>query len=150
MIAPYRGLVTRAYARAIESIDMDAGLRKSLKSNERVPQFIDNLSGEFTKLAAHRLKVGKALPADKHLESLVRDFTEVFVKGIQNKAEQTYESEIRSMMRKQAEDSRNDLENTVAGKASGDYADVLKEGGVKSLDSRDYDGEENRTTARGN
>lgn len=149
MLAPYRGLVSRAYQRAIESIDMDSGLRRSLKSHERVPRFIDNLSDEFTKLAAHRLKVGKALPAERHLESLVKDFTEVFIKGIQNKAEQSYESDIKAAMRKQAQDSMADLENTISGNASGDYADVLKEGGVTSLDSRDYDGEEeNRATAR--
>ncbi len=149
MLAPYRGLVSRAYQHAIDSIDMDSGLRRALKSHERVPRFIDNLSDEFTKLASHRLKVGKPLPADKHLESLVKDFTLVFIKGIQNKAEQSYESEIKRAMRKQAQDSMADLENTIAGNASGDYADVLKEGGVTSLDSRDYDGEEeNRSTAR--
>ena len=148
MIAPYRGLVSRAYEQAIEFIDMDAGLRRSLKSHERVPRFIDNLSDEFTKLAAHRLKAGKALPADKHLKSIVKDFTEIFVKGIQNKAEQSYESELRAAMRKQKQDAENDLEKTIAGNASGDYADVLKEGGVTSLDSRDYNGEEeNRPTA---
>jgi|JI10StandDraft_1071094.scaffolds.fasta_scaffold02886_20 hypothetical protein len=149
MIAPYRGLVSRAYQRAIESIDMDSSLRRSLKSHERVPRFIDNLSDEFTKLAAHRLKVGKALPADRHLESLVRDFTEMFVHGIKTKADMAYESEIKASMRKQMEDNRRDLENTIEGNASGDYADVLKDGGVKTLDSRDNYGEEkNGATAR--
>lgn len=148
MLYPYRGLVTRAYQKALGQLDLDAGLRKALKSHDRVPKFIDNLSDEFTKLAAQRLSIGKPLPAERHLESMVKDFTEMFVKGIQANAEARYESEIKASMRKAEADHRRDLENTIDGNATGDYADVLKEGGVTSLDSRDHDGEEEtRTTA---
>jgi hypothetical protein len=73
----------------------------------------------------------------------------MFVHGIKTKADMAYESEIKASMRKQMEDNRRDLENTIEGNASGDYADVLKDGGVKTLDSRDNYGEEkNGATAR--
>lgn len=153
MLAPYRGLVTRAYQRALRELDIDAGLRQALKAHERVPKFIDCLSDEFTKLASHRLKIGKPLPADRHLESMVKDITEIFIKGVQAKASQSYESEITRAMRKQETDRLRDLDSTIDGKASGDYADVISEGGVTTLDSRDYDGEgenekENRASSR--
>ena len=149
MLAPYRGLVTRAYQKALLKLDIDSDLRRALKSHERVPKFIDNLSEEFTKLASSRLKIGKQLPAEKHLEAIVVDFTTVFVQGIQNQAEKRYESDIQKMLRKAEEDNRRDLEQTIDGNASGDYADVLDEGGVTSLDSRDVYGKEekNRSTA---
>jgi len=138
VLAPYSGLVTRAYQKALLSIDIDSDLRRALKSHERVPKFIANLSEEFTKLAAHRIKIGKPLPSDKHLESLVQDFTHVFIAGIKNDAEKRYESDIKKMLRKSEQDSRDDLESTIAGNASGDYADLIEEGGITSLDSRDY------------
>lgn len=143
MLAPYRGLVCRAYIEAVNACPfIDAGLRSALKAHERAPSFIDGLSNEFEKLAALRLKKGKRLPDDKHLKELVRDFTYGFIQAIQQKARQDYESDITKVMREQVIANQRDLDATIEGTPKGDYADLIEEGGIKSLDERDQDGKE--------
>lgn len=146
---PYRGLVNRAYLEAVNSMsDIDADLKRALRAHERVPDFITRLAFEFEKIAALRLRSGKPLPADKHLKAVVKDFAEVFVKGIQEDAKRRHESQVQKTIREAIRSDAEALDKTASGIPTGDYADLIEEAGITSIDSRDVYGEEKKGQGR--
>lgn len=134
----YRTLVRTTYDEAVKlHATAPSDLKVALKSHERVPQFIDNLAMEFTKVADLRSKKAQALPAVKHLKEIVYDMTDVFISGLIQENERMRESEIKKAQRLIEKQNKENLDAASTGNFKGDYADIAKEAGLTTDDSRD-------------
>jgi len=108
-------------------------LKHSLKSNERVPQFIDNLYIQIKQVQAMRLSQKKPPFEDSIIQGLVNDLTNMFIHNIKTIADHKMKSDLDKMLIKTKADYENDLNLTASGKPSGDFEEIIK----SSDDSRD-------------
>lgn len=127
----YFELVKKTYQEAVAlnpRIPLD--LRTALKSHEKIPAFFKSIAEELEKAQDDRIKKNQKPFSEKIIKDFIYDVTEIFIAGIKAEADARAQSEIERLARKAEADKKADLEATVAGKAQGDYAEVLKEGGV--------------------
>lgn len=108
-------------------------LKRTLKSNERVPAFIDNLVVQIERAQEQRLKNGKKVFSDKVIKELVYDFANIFIIGIEEQAKRNYESDLARIARQDAESYRHALDKA----SKGGITDSLKELGIKSSEVTD-------------
>lgn len=104
--------------------NIDDSLRTALKTNERVPQFIDNLVEEFRKIQKMRVEQGKKPFDQKYLKDAVYDMTDVFICTLKEEARKKHESDIAKAARKAKMDDVKDKEATLAGNPQGDYEGI--------------------------
>ena len=127
----YFELIKKTYQEAIalnQRIPLD--LKVALKSHEKIPLFFKSIAAELEKAQDDRLKKNQKPFSEKVVKDFIIDVTEIFIAGIKAEADARAQSEIERLAAKAEADKKADLESTVAGKAKGDYAEVLKEGGV--------------------
>lgn len=121
----YKKFCASAYQRYVDSLDIPIDLRTGLKTSERVPMFINNLSLELDKIQADRIRTGKPIFSDHAIEAVIKDMTEVFISGIKIKAQQMYESDIAKSIREAKADEQKAMEQTSEGVISGDYKEFI-------------------------
>lgn len=138
----YKAFVRKHYQNAIEKNTWaNRELIASLRHHERVPSFIDNLAVQLKKAQEFRIKSGKPPFKIETIAWSVNEMTEVFLRGIESKANQRAESEIAKYQRKHAMDEANDIEQTLAGNPSGDYADLdIEIGETQEISLEDHNG----------
>jgi hypothetical protein len=127
----YFELVKKTYHEAVmlnQKIPSD--LKTALKSHEKIPLFFKSISQELEKAQNERLAKNQKPFHEKTIKDFIYDVTEIFIVGIKAEADARAQSEIERLASKAEADRKKDLEATISGKAQGDYADVLKEGGV--------------------
>jgi len=133
----YFELIKKTYQEAIAlnpKIPLD--LKTALKSHEKIPLFFKNIAEQLEKTQADRLAKGHKPFREDTIKSFIYDVTEIFILGVKAEADARAQSEIERLAAKAEADKKADLESTLAGKAKGDYAEVLKEGGVKIIEER--------------
>jgi len=127
----YFELVKKTYQEAVAlnpRIPLD--LKTALKSHEKIPLFFKNIAQELEKAQDDRLKKNQKPFSEKTIKEFIYDVTEIFVLGVKAEADARAQSEIERLARKAEADKKADLESTIKGEAKGDYAEVLKEGGI--------------------
>lgn len=127
----YFELIKKTYQEAValnSKIPLD--LRTALKSHEKIPLFFKNIAEELEKAQAERLKKNQKPFSEHTIKSFIYDVTDIFVMGVKAEADARAQSEIDRLAAKAEADKKADLESTIKGEAKGDYAEVIKEGGV--------------------
>jgi hypothetical protein len=133
----YFELIKKTYQEAVAlNTKIPLDLRTALKSHEKIPLFFKNIAEQLERAQSDRLAKGKKPFREDTIKSFVYDVTEIFVSGVKAEADARAQSEIERLATKAEADRKKDLEATVAGKAQGDYADVIKEGGVQIIGER--------------
>ena len=133
----YFELIKKTYQEAIAlNTKIPLDLRTALKSHEKIPLFFKNIAEQLEKAQADRLAKGHKPFREDTIRSFVYDVTDIFVAGVKAEADARAQSEIERLAAKAEADKKADLESTIAGKAKGDYADVLKEGGIQIIGER--------------
>ena len=133
----YFEFVKKTYQEAIAlnpRIPLD--LRTALKSHEKIPLFFKNIAEQIERVQSERIAKNQKPFAETTIKGFIYDVTEIFVTGVRAEADDRARSEIERLAKKAEADKKADLESTIAGKAKGDYADVLKEGGVQIIGER--------------
>lgn len=105
-------------------------LKKALKTHERVPKFIDNLFFEIMKVQDQRVISGKKQYADKHIQDLVYDMTNLFITGLEHQYKEREKSELAKTAEKAKQDYQSDLDKSASGKMHGEFEELTKEAGV--------------------
>jgi hypothetical protein len=86
-------LVRADYKEFIETdLSVPSDLRTALKSNERVPLFIDRVSEEIRKAESVLLRRGKKMDRVK-IKLLVHEMTKIFIHLVKTRANENYMSE---------------------------------------------------------
>lgn len=88
--------------------DIPSELKRALKSHERVPLFVDNLTREINKIpeARAKAKIRRAFKMDRmKLKNIVYDLTDIFINNVKAMAEQKAMSEAeQERLRKKTDD----------------------------------------------
>lgn len=132
----YLKLVRNTYQEAIALKQMPSDLRIALKSQERMPLFLENLAKELEIIQADRLKKNQKLYQEKTIKDTIYDFVDMFIHTVEAEAQNRMKSDMQKMIDKQKEDERKDLEKTAGGEVSGDYEEIFKEGGITTTEDR--------------
>ena len=120
----YQQFVRSAYNEAIKlHPTIHADLKIALKSNERVPAFVDHLAKEFELVQDKMFSTGQNKIEDELLKNMVYDLTNLFIAGIEKQASLRMESEAKRAVREQAIAYQRDLETL-----GGDFSDMIKDG----------------------
>jgi len=82
-VSNIRSVCVAAYRAAINAPNVDPELRRSLRTHERVPLFIDNLTREFTQAERNGVKVSRAM-----IEAGTHDMTQIFIGAVIRSAEE--------------------------------------------------------------
>jgi len=128
--------VRNTYQEAIALKQMPSDLRIALKSQERMPLFLENLAKELEIIQADRLKKNQKLYQEKTIKDTIYDFVDMFIHTVEAEAQNRMKSDMQKMIDKQKEDERKDLEKTASGQVSGDYEEIFKEGGITTTEDR--------------
>lgn len=121
----YKDRVRKWYQEALAlNKDVNSDLKRALKAHERVPNFIDNLSVEFSKVQVQRSREGKSPLSEKTLQQSTYDMVETFITGLKNSYDKAAESEAKKLARERAVQYQKDLEATADGKPSGDFQEL--------------------------
>ncbi len=99
-------LVRKTYRAYIETMPIPTELKRSLRTHERVPRFIDNMAAEFQKLTFDVKR--------ETIISAVEDMTRIFVLALQTSAEQKALSPIAKAMIKKREADMNQFRREAA------------------------------------
>lgn len=128
----YRKFVRDAYLEAVKlHPTVKQELKNALKSNDRVPKFVDDVAIEVQNVQdAFFLKNLEPMD-DKAIKGLVYDLTNMFLQGCEQRATDMHMSDAQKMLIKQKQDYQRDLETM-----GGDFADIIKEGGVRFTEER--------------
>jgi hypothetical protein len=133
----YFELIKKTYHEAVLlNSKIPGDLKTALKSHEKIPLFFKSIAQELEKAQNDRLAKNQKPFSEKTIKDFIYDVTEIFIIGIKAEADARAQSEIDRLAAKAETDRKKDLEATIGGKAQGDYADVLKEGGVIMTDDR--------------
>ncbi len=101
-------------------------LKHSLRSNERVPSFIDNLALEIQKVQDMRLAQDKNPFPDKTIQSLVYDMTNIFIGNVEKLAQERMMSDLDKQAIKAKADYQKDLQASASGKLSGEFEELVE------------------------
>lgn len=115
--------------------DIDPALRdKLLRGNHpQVQTLVQNLEREIKNAQAVLMQKRRKPADEKTVKGFVYDLTDLFCRGLQEKAKRMYESDLARLERERKEQEVKDMEATLAGKPSG----IFEEGGVIADDSRE-------------
>jgi hypothetical protein len=121
----YRDKVRKWYQESITlNQNIDSELKRALKVNERVPNFIDNLSVQFSKIQTMRAQKGKKPLKEKTLQTSTYEMIDWFIKGIKNDFDKRVESEAKKTARAKALQYQKDLEASADGKLTGEFTEL--------------------------
>lgn len=123
----YKNKVIGWYQEAVTLKQIDSDLKSALRTQERVPQFIINLSSEFQKVQDYRLKKGKPMVDENTLRETVYDFVDVFIAGLVKSKELEQESMLKKLVREREIQDQKDLEATAQGKKQGIFEEIEME-----------------------
>lgn len=84
-----RALCISIYQDFVRTAEIPTELKRSLRSHERVPVFVDNLCHEIKKLTF--------TPRRETLELMVRDMTRIFINAVQRQAEERIMSPVKKL-----------------------------------------------------
>lgn len=121
----YKEKVRKWYQEALAlNKNVNSDLKRALKAHERVPNFIDNLSIEFSKVQVQRAREHKSPLSEKTLQQSTYDMVDVFITGLKNKYDIAAESEAKKMAREREIQYQKDLEATASGTPSGEFQEL--------------------------
>ena len=130
-----RNLVRRTFIGTVNKAEIEGELKDALKRNK--DRYIDQWTQEINKANINRKFTNKPDFKVQTVESTIAELTDNLIYICKKRAEAKVESYL-SKRAKEAESARlKDLEDTVDGKPSGDYADVIDEGGVLIGDTKE-------------
>jgi hypothetical protein len=116
-----RKLIIETYQATVDKTECDEELKSSLRTNERVPQFITNLERQF-------LMVPVKYQTKDHVHFTVTELTRVFIKTVQEKARQQMMSDAeRSRIRHKADNAAILEKATNTGIIDDEVMNVLNE-----------------------
>lgn len=125
----YKKFVRETYDEAIRlHPTINSELKIALKSNERVPAFIDYLADEIEIAQDAMIAKGAEKIKDETLKGLVYDLTNLFIQGLEKRANERMESDAMRLLRKAKEDYKKDLDESATGNLTGDFAELAKDG----------------------
>lgn len=101
-------------------------LKHSLRSNEMVPSFIDNLAIEIQKVQDMRLKKDKSPFPDKVIQETVYDMTNIFIANLERLASERMMSDLDKAAIKAKADYQKDLEASASGKLTGEFEELIE------------------------
>lgn len=111
----FRNKVRQYYQEAIRFLVHDGEMRHALRTNDRVPAFIDNLASEFPKVNLLRFRQGKKPVNDLQVKDIVYQMTEVFITGLKSSYDQMQESDLQKIKREAAKAEEQKLERASKG-----------------------------------
>lgn len=108
-----RDICRAAYQSYIATAEMPEDLRRSLKTHERVPAFIDNLAMHVERIEkSPKLKARTRLNIEK-ITSLAIDFTKVFVANVIRQADERRMSDAEKQRILKAQSDAKELDKLV-------------------------------------
>jgi len=99
-------------------------LKEALRTSDRVPSFIDNLSVGIKKAQFVLLKRGRKPASMKTLKGVVEDYTELFLNGLINESNSRIESEIAKYEKEDKIRQQKEIEDASEGKMTGAFEDM--------------------------
>jgi hypothetical protein len=126
-----RHLITCDYQEAVSLLPgVPTELRKALKTHQRVPVFIDNLTKQIAALPKH------LRPDRLKLKRVVYDMTNLFVMNVKRQAEERHMSDLAKKVALDAAQRAADLAEASKGNFQGHYGELSEgldtEAGVKN------------------
>lgn len=126
----FKSIIQKHYNEAVRlNFKASADLKEALRSSERIPTFISNLSDEFTKIERQRNKP----ISEKHIQEIVYMMTDMFIAGLENTARERYESDVQKNLRQEQASRRKEIENA----ANGNLSEEFQEMGLTTTEERD-------------
>lgn len=96
-----RELCRRVYRETVEAAEINTELKRSLRTHERVPVFIDNLARQFAVLS-WRIK-------RESIEMAARDLTRWFIANVDRKAKENLMSDMEKLTIKAKHDAQEEF-----------------------------------------
>ena len=119
-----RELCRKIYRETVEAADINTELKRSLRTHERVPVFIDNLAAQFKGL---RFTVKR-----DSIEKAVRDLTWWFIKAAERKAHENLMSDMEKLMIKAKEQAKEDFRREAEALEKKGAESVIEENGFET------------------
>ena len=110
-------------------------LQHALKSHERIPAYMNNITNEIKKTQDILNRRGKKLD-DLKLKQMVYMFTDFFIAGIEQIAKERYESELQRIVRQQDIAYKDALNKSASGNLTGDFKEMAKDAGLQIVEDR--------------
>lgn len=118
-------IVKRTFWKTVDESDCHPDLKVALRANDDLSkQFITFFSDELSSAQVEGIKRRGRGYKKASLEWLTADFTKLFLKGIEGRADARRESDIKKYLREHANDHIQDMESTLKGKKTGDYQEI--------------------------
>lgn len=113
------------YKAVKENIDCPSDLRSALlKKHPNVENYLILLTKEITKVQEHGIKKRGRPYAQKYIEDVVKDMTNIFIKRLKFEAQKMYESDIVRLERERKIQEQKDMDATVDGKPQGIFEEM--------------------------
>ena len=112
-------LIQTEYRLAVAQAAVPEELKRSLKTNERVPSFIANLEAEFKKLPP------QILSNQRKLQDTVRSLTNLFLHLVEKKATQNIQSDLETARIKAEQQYLKEIDETSEGRPTGEFIEIL-------------------------
>lgn len=122
-------MIISDFQECVALMQIDPELKRALRTNERVPLFVDNLVREVKACERVMFMKGKRLDRKK-IKDMVYSMTTIFCKGLEAKAQAAYASEMEKIRQQQLEAERNKLDKD-------GNADLTEEFGVLIKDAEE-------------
>ena len=119
-----RELCRKIYRETVEAADINTELKRSLRTHERVPVFIDNLAAQFKGL---RFTVKR-----DSIEKAVRDLTWWVIKAAERKAHENLMSDMEKLMIKAKEQAKEDFRREAEALEKKGAESVIEENGFET------------------
>ncbi len=104
----------------------NADMRHAIKSHPRRQRFLENLETEFRKVRIMNIGKGKKFYKPETIRWAVKQMMGFFVSSMELEANERVASDAeKARVKSEAEDMR-DIDRTLEGKPSGDYADIVQ------------------------
>ena len=119
-------LIRRHFVKKVNAMEMPADVKSGVLSHERKEKFLTNVEKQIMEVRKKRLALGRRPLEDPEYIWMIESMTEMFVGASTMLFEERAKSEAEKTRLKREADEIKDLENTLAGKPTGDYADIVK------------------------
>ena len=107
-------------------MEMPGDVKSGVLSHERKEVFLTNVRKQINEIRKKRLMLGKRPLEDAEYIWIVESMTEMFVGASKLMFDERVKSDAEKTRLKKEADEIKDIESTLAGKPSGDYADIVK------------------------
>ena len=110
---------------------IDANLKSVVLRHERSRIFLENLDIEIKKINILRFKKGKPPIEDHRIKDLIYTMTDVYIGTIKSESRQRSESILAKISRQEEIKKKQDMDNTINGNPTGDFAEFIGARNVK-------------------